>query len=81
MKAKKLGLAAASLLGAATMLGAAAPAHADVACLPGVCDGHPGGDPMFKVPAALTSVLGKWSPEDTQFVKIDAVLQKITEKW
>ena len=82
MKPKKLGLAAASLLGAATMLGAATPAHADdvIVCTPGVCDGH-GADPLFKIETALNKVLGKWTPDQPAFHKIEGVLDKVNDKW
>ena len=79
MDSKKLGIAAASLLGAATML-AASPAHADEVAIDGpiICDCGSSG-PFLKIEANFSKLLIKWDEGSTQFHKIEGAFLKIQD--
>ena len=82
MDKKKLGFAAASLLGAATMF-TASPAHADIVI---ICDTtcpepiKPGADPFIKLTDAYSKIQVRLADSDA-WSKIDAAFSKLFVKF
>lgn len=81
MNSRRLGLAAASLLGAATFFGAAPAGAGELVCPERDCvPGQPGPGPergLGNAMGKLDIVLHKWQPESTPFIKIDYAMGKI----
>lgn len=81
MSSRRLGLAAASLLGAATLL-TAVPVTADELVCPDCVVDRPGAKPVGGIENAfgkVETVLGKWDPESAPFIKIGNALGKIED--
>jgi hypothetical protein len=78
MKSRKLGVAAASLLGAATILASAPSAYADEVCV--ACPTKPGANPLVKI----SDQLGKYGPGTPQadaLTKITGKFAEVQDKW
>ena len=75
MDKRKLGLAAASLLGAATMM-TASPAHADelITC---PCTVEPGADPFVKIEASFLKIMSKFDDGSIQVARLGDAFSKI----